>query len=58
MRQVLHLREQHDAAIPLLLMNSFATRDDTLEALKQFPELEIEGMPLDFVQGEVRKLSG
>ena len=55
-RQVLHLREQHDAAIPLLLMNSFATRDDTLEALKQFPELEIEGVALDFVQGKVPKL--
>jgi len=55
-RQVLHLREQHDAAIPLLLMNSFATRDDTLEALKSYPELEIDGLPLDFVQGKVPKL--
>ncbi|HMJ95088.1 MAG TPA: UTP--glucose-1-phosphate uridylyltransferase, partial [Thermoleophilaceae bacterium] len=55
-RQVLHLREQHDAAIPLLLMNSFATRDDTLEALERYPELRIEGLPLDFVQGKVPKL--
>jgi UTP--glucose-1-phosphate uridylyltransferase len=55
-RQVLHLREQHDAAIPLLLMNSFATRDDTLAALERFPELRIEGLPLDFVQGKVPKL--
>jgi UTP--glucose-1-phosphate uridylyltransferase len=55
-RQVLHLRSQHDAAIPLLFMNSFATRDDTLEALKRYPELEIEGLPLDFVQGKVPKL--
>src|SRR5215210_8588415 len=55
-RQVLHLREQHDAAIPLLLMNSFATQDDTLEALKRYPELRIEGVPLDFVQGKVPKL--
>jgi UTP--glucose-1-phosphate uridylyltransferase len=55
-RQVLHLRAQHDAEIPLLLMNSFATRDDTLEALKSYPELEIEGVPLDFVQGKVPKL--
>ena len=55
-RQVLHLRARHDAAIPLLLMNSFATRDDTLEALKRYPELEIEGVPLDFVQGKVPKL--
>jgi len=55
-RQVLHLRAEHDAAIPLLLMNSFATRDDTLEALKKYPELEIDGLPLDFVQGKVPKL--
>src|SRR5829696_2600163 len=55
-RQVLHLRERHRAAIPLLLMNSFATRDDTLEALKKYPELEVEGVPLDFVQGKVPKL--
>ena len=54
--QVLHLREQHDAAIPLLLMNSFATRDDTLEALKRYPELRIKGLPVDFVQGKVPKL--
>src|SRR5215203_6107107 len=52
-RQLLHLREHHDAAIPLLLMNSFATRDDTLEALRSYPELEIAGLPLDFMQGKV-----
>jgi UTP--glucose-1-phosphate uridylyltransferase len=55
-RQVLHLREQAGAQIPLLLMNSFATRDDTLEALERYPELSIEGLPLDFVQGKVPKL--
>jgi UTP--glucose-1-phosphate uridylyltransferase len=55
-RQVLHLRDQHDAAIPLLLMNSFATRDDTLAALERYPELEVDGVPLDFVQGKVPKL--
>ena len=54
--QVLHLRERRDAAIPLLMMNSFATREDTLEALKRYPELEIEGLPLDFLQGKVPKL--
>ena len=37
-------------------MNSFATRDDTLEALERYPELRIEGLPLDFVQGKVPKL--
>jgi len=55
-RQVLHLRERHGAAIPLLLMNSFATRDDTLEALERYPDLKVDGLPLDFMQGKVPKL--
>jgi UTP--glucose-1-phosphate uridylyltransferase len=55
-RQVLHLRERHDARIPLLLMDSFATRDDTLEALERYAELKLEGLPLDFMQGKVPKL--
>jgi UTP--glucose-1-phosphate uridylyltransferase len=55
-RQVLHLRERHGARIPLLLMNSFATRDHTLAALERYPDLEVDGLPLDFVQGKVPKL--
>jgi UTP--glucose-1-phosphate uridylyltransferase len=55
-RQVLHLRERHGARIPLLLMNSFATRDDTLAALERYPELRVDDLPLDFVQGKVPKL--
>ena len=55
-RQVLHLRDRHGAPIPLLLMNSFATRDDTLAALERYPELAVDGLPLDFLQGKVPKL--
>jgi UTP--glucose-1-phosphate uridylyltransferase len=55
-RQVLHLRERSGARIPLLLMNSFATRDDTLAALEDYPSLAVDGLPLDFVQGKVPKL--
>jgi UTP--glucose-1-phosphate uridylyltransferase len=55
-RQVLHLRERHRAAIPLVLMNSFATRDDTLAALEGYPDLALDDLPLDFVQGKVPKL--
>ena len=43
------------AGVPVLLMNSFATRDDSLTALKKYPELW-EGLPLDFVQHKVPKL--
>jgi UTP--glucose-1-phosphate uridylyltransferase len=55
-RQILHLREQHGARVPLLLMNSFATRDDTLAALERYPDLAVDGLRLDFLQGRVPKL--
>jgi UTP--glucose-1-phosphate uridylyltransferase len=55
-RQVLHLRERHGVRIPLLLMNSFATRDDTLAALERYPDLPVGDLPLDFMQGKVPKL--
>jgi UTP--glucose-1-phosphate uridylyltransferase len=54
-RQVLALRERHGARLPLVLMNSFATRDDTLAALERYPELEVD-VPVDFVQGRVPKI--
>ena len=54
-RQVLALREAADAKLPLLLMNSFSTRDDSLQALERYPELDI-GLPLDFVQSKEPKL--
>jgi UTP--glucose-1-phosphate uridylyltransferase len=55
-RQVLHLRERHGVRIPLVLMNSFATRDDTLAALERYPDLQVHDLPLDFMQGKVPKL--
>jgi UTP--glucose-1-phosphate uridylyltransferase len=55
-RQVLHLRERHGARVPLLLMNSFATREDTLAALEPYSELAVDDLPLDFVQGKAPKL--
>jgi UTP--glucose-1-phosphate uridylyltransferase len=54
-RQVLNLRERTGARIPLLLMNSFATREDSLAALARYRELELD-VPRDFVQGKVPKL--
>ena len=54
-RQVLHLRERTGARIPLLLMNSFATRKDSLAALERYPDLKVD-LPLDFLQGKVPKL--
>ena len=54
-RQILHLREQHGARVPLILMNSFRTRDDSLAALSAYPELDA-GLPADFLQHKVPKI--
>ena len=54
-RQVLELRRRRGARLPLVLMNSFATRDDTLQALERYGDLRVD-VPLDFVQGRVPKL--
>lgn len=55
-RQVLALREQHHVRLPLILMDSFSTQEPTLEALSRYPELELDGLPLDFVQSQEPKL--
>ena len=55
-RQILELRQRYGARVPLLLMNSFATRDDSLAALERYPELAVDDLPLDFMQGKVPKL--
>jgi UTP--glucose-1-phosphate uridylyltransferase len=53
--QTLALRRRHDVALPLLLMNSEATREETLAALRDHPELDGD-LPLDFMQSMVPKL--
>ncbi len=54
-RQVAALRERAGAPVPLVLMNSFYTREDSLEALAAHPELE-SSVPADFVQHKEPKL--
>jgi UTP--glucose-1-phosphate uridylyltransferase len=54
-RQVLGLRERTGARLPLVLMNSFSTQDDALEALAQHAGLESD-VPPDFVQNKEPKL--
>jgi UTP--glucose-1-phosphate uridylyltransferase len=54
-RQVKALRDRAGADVPLVLMNSFATREDSLEALSAHPELE-SPVPADFVQHKEPKL--
>jgi UTP--glucose-1-phosphate uridylyltransferase len=54
-RQVLALRAEHDARLPLVLMDSFSTRDDSLAALRDYEDLDV-GLPLDFLQNKEPKL--
>ncbi|MEA2449036.1 MAG: UTP--glucose-phosphate uridylyltransferase [Thermoleophilaceae bacterium] len=54
-RQVLALRERQSIRLPLVLMNSFATREPTLEALARHPGIESD-VPLDFLQSSAPKL--
>lgn len=54
--QVLHARRAHGVRLPLLFMNSFRTRDDTLAHLARYPELPVAGLPLDFLQSAEPKI--
>lgn len=49
-RQILHLRKTYDAPLPLIVMNSFRTSADTLDALARYSDLPVEGLPLEFRQ--------
>jgi UTP--glucose-1-phosphate uridylyltransferase len=55
-RQVLNLRKEYDAPLPLIFMNSFRTSADTLEALARYEDLPVEGLPLEFLQNKEPKL--
>jgi len=55
-RQTLALRHRYDVRLPLVLMNSQATREETLRALEAYPDLDV-GLPLDFLQSMVPKLT-
>ena len=56
-RQIRGLRESTDARLPLVLMNSFATRQASLEALAPYDDLAVDGVPADFLQSKVPKLA-
>lgn len=54
--QVEAARTATGARLPLVLMNSFRTRDDSLAAVAAHPGVEVDGLPLDFVQNKEPKL--
>jgi UTP--glucose-1-phosphate uridylyltransferase len=53
--QTIALRRRHGVRLPLVLMDSNTTREETLEALKAYPDLDA-GLPLDFLQSMECKL--
>ncbi|MDQ4054623.1 MAG: UTP--glucose-1-phosphate uridylyltransferase [Actinomycetota bacterium] len=55
-RQVLHLRKEYDAPLPMIFMNSFRTSSDTIDAIARYDELPVEGLPLEFLQNKEPKL--
>jgi UTP--glucose-1-phosphate uridylyltransferase len=55
-RQVLAIRAASGARLPVVLMNSFATREDSIAALERHAELPVDGVPPDFVQNKEPKL--
>jgi UTP--glucose-1-phosphate uridylyltransferase len=56
-RQVLSLRQQHGARLPMMLMNSPTTREPSLQALAAHPGTRDNGpVPLDFLQGREPKI--
>ncbi|MEL7975021.1 UTP--glucose-1-phosphate uridylyltransferase [Isoptericola sp. F-RaC21] len=55
-RQVRAARAATGARLPLVLMNSFRTRDDTLAALAPYGDLAVDGLPVDFLQNREPKL--
>ncbi len=54
--QVMALRRGHGIRLPLVLMNSEATREETLSALEEHRELATDELPLDFLQSMIPKL--
>jgi UTP--glucose-1-phosphate uridylyltransferase len=53
--QTLSLRARYGVRLPLILMDSQATREETLRVLEAHPELDV-GTELDFLQNMVPKL--
>jgi UTP--glucose-1-phosphate uridylyltransferase len=53
---VLSVRKRYGARLPLVFMNSFRTREDTLAALERYADLADGDLPLDFLQNKEPKL--
>lgn len=55
-KQVLAARARYGVSLPVIFMNSFRTREDTLKVLEKYPDLRVGDLPLDFIQNQEPKL--
>lgn len=54
--QVRWARRERGVRLPLMFMNSFRTRADTLAHLAHYPDLAVDGLPIDFLQNREPKV--
>jgi UTP--glucose-1-phosphate uridylyltransferase len=54
--QVQHARQSYGARLPLVVMDSFRTHQETLAYLSEYPDLAVDGLPLDFLQNAEPKI--
>ncbi len=54
--QVRAARAEHGVSLPLIFMDSFRTREDTLAALSGYDDLAVPGLEPDFLQNQEPKL--
>lgn len=55
-QQTLCLRNKYQCQLPLTFMNSFNTREDTLNIINKYPEIKTQRLSLDFVQNKFPKI--
>ncbi len=55
-RQILATRKAYEVELPLVLMNSFRTKQESLAILGEYSDLPVDGLPLDFLQNMEPKL--
>jgi len=54
--QILTLRDKYKSRIPLIFMNSFKTREDTLNHLASYKALKSKDLELDFLQNKYPRI--
>ncbi|MGC9219964.1 MAG: UTP--glucose-1-phosphate uridylyltransferase [Solirubrobacteraceae bacterium] len=54
--QILVFRQRHGVRLPLILMDSDATHQPTIDAMAGWPDIATAGVPPDFLQSMVPKL--